>query len=444
MKKYKILLVGLGSIGKNLAKSLTDKGYNINIWDKDQKKTFALCKDLRIDYKKNILKSIKKKNTIIILAIPAGLAVDSFIQNNTKYFKNKSYIVDIGNSHPKDTISRFNYLKKNKIKYISCGFSGGAHGARTNASLMVSCDVREFNFLKKLFLDIIGKNNKKFLKRIGENPNSGNYTKIVHNGIEYGIMQAIADYYLIMKEVLKLNNDEIIKEFTKLQKMIGNSFLIRITKNIIKESKFKKSLISNILDIVDDNNTGGWAVSLAADCKFPIPAISSSVEARFISRQKRIFKNFKIKNKDKIELLEIKNKMLDVLNLAIIASYLQGIGLLQEIINKKKIKINLKYVLLSWMNNSIIRSDLLKKYYSQIKNNKININSIFKKDFSTTKNKDLLDVLVFLTKSNLALTSISSLFTWTNLLVKKKNISFSLIQKQRNYFGGHKLRFHKG
>ena len=136
--------------------------------------------------------------------------------------------------------------------------------------------------------------------------------------------------------------------------------------------------------------------------------------------------------------------MLDVLNLAIIASYLQGIGLLQEIINKKKIKINLKYVLLSWMNNSIIRSDLLKKYYSQIKNNKININSIFKKDFSTTKNKDLLDVLVFLTKNNLALTSISSLFTWTNLLVKKKNISFSLIQKQRNYFGGHKLRFHKG
>jgi len=95
------------------------------------------------------------------------------------------------------------------------------------------------------------------------------------------------------------------------------------------------------------------------------------------------------------------------------------------------------------MNNSIIRSSLLNEYYLQIKNNKIDINNIFKKKFSSNKNKILIDVLIFLINKNIALTSITSLFNWTNLLIKRKNLSFSLIQKQRNYFGGHKILFHK-
>ena len=442
MKKNEILLIGLGSIGENLAYSLIEKGYQINIWDKNKKKNFLLCRELNIKYIENISRFLKKKKLIIILAIPAGLATDNFILDNIKNFKTDVYIVDMGNNHPDDTIRRFNLLKKNKIKYISCGFSGGSRGARTNASLMVSCNSVEFNFLKELFLNIIGKKNKKFLKRIGSNPSLGNYTKIIHNGIEYAVMQAIADYYYVMKVIIRMNNKEILNEFSKLDKKIGNSFLIKITKDIIKESNNKKNSINNILDVVDDNNTGAWTVSLAAEYKFPIPSISSSVEARFISRKKRVFKNFKIKNK-KIQVKKIKDQMLEILNLTIIASYLQGIGLLQEITNKKKITINLKYVFLCWMNNSIIRSKLLNEYYFQIKNNKIDITNVFKKKFSSNKNKILIDVLIFLINKNIALTSITSLFNWTNLLIKRKNVSFSLIQKQRNYFGGHKILFHK-
>ena len=442
MKKNKILLVGLGSIGENLAYSLIEKGYQVNIWDKNKKKTLLLCRELNIKYIENISRFFKKKKLIIILAIPAGLATDNFILDHIKNFMRDIYIVDMGNNHPNDTIRRFNLLKKNKIKYISCGFSGGSHGARTNASLMVSCNVVEFNFLKELFLDIIGKKNKKFLKRIGSKPSLGNYTKIIKNGIKYEVMQAIADYYYVMKDIIRMNNKKILNEFSKLDKKIGNSFLIKITKDIIKESNNKKNSINNILDVVDDNNTGAWTVSLAAEYKFPIPSISSSVEARFISRKKRVFKNFKIKNK-KIQVKKIKNQMLEILNLTIIASYLQGIGLLQEITNQKKITINLKYVFLCWMNNSIIRSKLLNEYYFEIKNNKIDIINTFKKKFSSNKNKILIDVLIFLINKNIALTSITSLFNWTNLLIKRKNVSFSLIQKQRNYFGGHKILFHK-
>jgi len=155
MKKNEILLIGLGSIGENLAYSLIEKGYQVNIWDKNKKKNFLLCRELNIKYIENISRFLKKKKLIIILAIPAGLATDNFILDNIKNFKTDVYIVDMGNNHPDDTIRRFNLLKKNKIKYISCGFSGGSRGARTNASLMVSCNSVEFNFLKELFLNII-------------------------------------------------------------------------------------------------------------------------------------------------------------------------------------------------------------------------------------------------------------------------------------------------
>ena len=140
---------------------------------------------------------------------------------------------------------------------------------------MVGCSKKNFRFLNKLFLDIIGKKNKKFLKRISDNPSAGHYAKIIHNGIEYGIMQSIADYYLIMKEIIKLNDNEIIREISKLNKLIGDSHLLKITEKIIEKSKSNRFLISNILDKVDDNNTGAWTVSLAANCKFPIPSISS-------------------------------------------------------------------------------------------------------------------------------------------------------------------------
>ena len=309
---------------------------------------------------------------------------------------------------------------------------------------MIGCSKKNFNFLKKIFLDIIGIKNKKFLKRISNDPRAGHLTKIIHNGIEYGIMQSIADYYLILKEIIKSNDSKIIKELSNLNDLIGNSYLLEITKKIIEKSKFNKFSINNILDKVDDNNTGAWAVNLATSYKFPIPSISNSVEARFISKQKRIFKVIKIKKrKNKIDIKKIKNEMMLISKLSIISCYLQGIGLLEKISNTEKMKINLRYVLLSWVKNSIIRSDLLKKYYLKIKNNKIEIDSIIKKEFSFKKRKKLINVMMYLANNNISLTSINSFYNWSNLITRRRNIAFSLIQSQRNYFGGHKIKFYK-
>ena len=116
---------------------------------------------------------------------------------------------------------------------------------------------------------------------------------------------------------------------------------------------------------------------------------------------------------------------------------------MEKISDKKKMNINLKYVLLSWMTNSIIRSNLLKKYFLRIKNNKIDINSLVQRELSLNKRKSLINIMIFLTNNNLYLPSINSTYIWTSLATQKKNIAFSLIQGQRNYFGGHKIKFYK-
>ena len=444
MKNYKILIIGLGSIGKNLALSLNEKGYKINVWDIDKKKKIEINKAKKINLVKNIDKFIELNDIIIILAIPSGIKVDNFINKNIFLFKKKSYIVDIGNNHPSDTIRRHNLLKKKEVSYIGCGFSGGIHGARNNASIMLGCSGNDFKNLKDLFTDIAGKKKKDFLKLIGSNPSAGNYVKIIHNAIEYGIMQSIADYYLLMKEEIKLNDKEIVKELNKLNKLLGNSYLVNITKEIIESPKSEKFLIKNILDQVDDNSTGTWAVSLSTDCKYPIPSLSSAVKERFLYKQKRIFKNVKkiIKKKD-IKSKKFMENMQTVVKLSIVSCYIQGIGLLSEVSKVKKININLKNVLLNWSTNSIIRSSLLQKYFKLIKKNKIEIEHLVKSEFSLKRKKILIDFMKFLVKNNLFLPSANSVFAWSNMLLHKKYISFSLIQSQRNFFGSHKIKFLK-
>ncbi len=153
---------------------------------------------------------------------------------------------------------------------------------------------------------------------------------------------------------------------------------------------------------------------------------------------KNIKKKIKYKNLDKI-----KKDILEVTYLLIFSSYLQGIGLLNAISKNKNININLKNTILSWSNNSIINSELLKKIFVKIKSNRIDIYKIFNNELSLSKNNSLNNILVHLTSNNIILPSVFSFSIWANLLVDKENISFSFIQKQRNVFGNHKLKFKK-
>ena len=434
IKQFNFIVVGLGSIGKNLAKYLLSKNLKIKIWDKNSYKTNIICKELGIKFNNSFTKNIEKKNNILILAINSGPTVDEYLSKYLRSLKKIDFVIDIGNNHPEDTIRRFNYLKKQKINYINPGFSGGIDGALGKASLMLSCKNIEFEKLKEIFCLLVGNQNKKSLKLVGNKPNAGNYVKIAHNAIEYAIIQSIADFYFISKEIFGLKNKNIVEEINYIKSQIKNCYLLNITEDILK----KKNKLSSLIDKVDDNNTGSWASKFALDCKYSMPIISSSVDARYLSKSNRfaIKKEFKKKFKNKIRDF---SKLL-ILNIK--ASYIQGIGLLDQINKNNQIKIYLNNSLLSWQYNSIIRSDYLKEIKKNIKQNKIDIFAVYKKIFDTKTQIFYFKVSNFLSLNNFYVPSIFSVCIW--LFYHQKNLFFSsnaLIQKLRNKFGNHEIKY---
>ena len=429
MKNNDLVIVGLGSIGANLAEYLISQNFKIRVWDKNliRLKKFSKKNAIKVNYR---LSKNLRKNDIVILAINAGKNVDDFFYENMKFLKKIKYLIDLGNNHPDDTLRRFFFLKKHNIKYINPGFSGGIEGAKGKASLMISCNKSELKNLNFIFSEISG-DNKKLLKLVGNKPHAGNYVKIVHNSIEYSILQSIADYYFVLKRFRRCSNQKILREIRYIEKKLKNFYLLDIFKKII----LKKINLNRIMDKVDDNNTGAWASQLCIKYKFPTQILHASVDARYLSKSKKFIKPFN----NKISKFNIRN-FTDALIFILRFSYVQGIGLLNEIDKVEKLGLNLNNIILSWRSKSIIRSSLLKNSLKHFNKNKFNSQFVNKNFFSNKKINLFLKTCKDLSKNNLYPSTFLSVGTWLFHHQKYHFISFSLIQKMRNIFGNHKTR----
>ena len=429
MKNNDLLIVGLGAIGANLAHYLISQDYNVRVWDKNFNKLNKFSKKNNIKVFKNFSQNLIK-NCIVILTINAGKNVDYFLNKNLKSLKKIKYLIDLGNNHPNDTLRRFNFLRKNKIIYINPGFSGGIEGAKGKASLMLSCKKSELKNLCNFFCHISG-NKKRSLKLIGSKPQAGNYVKIVHNSIEYSILQSLADYYFVLKKIKKCSDQIILKEISYIEKNINNFYLLNIFKKIIQ----KKTNLNRIVDKVDDNNTGAWASQLCMRYKFPTQVLHASVDARYLSKSEKFIKpfNYKIAN------LKERN-LTDSLIFIFGFSYIQGLGLLNEINKNEKLGLNFENIISSWRFNSIIRSSLLRNISMYLNNNKFNSKFIYKKFFPKKKVNFFLKVCQDLSRNNLYPSTFLSIGIWLFHHQKYHFSSFSLIQKMRNIFGNHKIK----
>tara|TARA_A100000164_G_C21898239_1_gene769105 strand:- start:605 stop:1903 length:1299 start_codon:yes stop_codon:yes gene_type:complete len=429
MKNNNLVIVGLGSIGANLAHYLIGQNYKIRVWDKNlaKLKKFSKKNNIKVNgkFSQNLI-----KNDIVILTINAGKNVDNFFYKNIKSLKKTKYLIDLGNNHPEDTLRRYHFLKKQKIKYINPGFSGGVEGAKGKASLMLSCDKKELEHLSNLFSEISG-NKKSSLKLIGKKPHAGNYVKIVHNSIEYSILQSLADYYFVLKNLKKITSQKILREISYIEKRLKNFYLLDIFKRII----LRKINLNKIMDKVDDNNTGAWASQLCMKYKFPTQILHSSVDARYLSKSKKFIKPFN----NKIIKLDIRN-LTDALIFIIKFSYIQGLGLLNKINKEEKLGLNLNNIILSWKFNSIIRSGLLINSSMFFKENKFELKFVHKKFFSNKKIGLFLKTCKDLTQNNLYPSTFLSVGVWLFHHQKYHFSSFSLIQKMRNIFGNHKIK----
>ncbi|MEC5187483.1 6-phosphogluconate dehydrogenase [Geobacillus thermodenitrificans] len=293
MAKQQIGVIGLAVMGKNLALNIESRGYSVAVYNRSREKTDEFLEEAK---GKNIVGTYSieefvnalEKPRKILLMVKAGAPTDATIEQLKPYLEKGDILIDGGNTYFKDTQRRNEELAKLGIHFIGTGVSGGEEGALKGPSIMPGGQKEAHELVRPIFEAIAAKvDGEPCTTYIGPD-GAGHYVKMVHNGIEYGDMQLIAEAYFLLKHVLGMDAAELHEVFADWNKGELNSYLIEITADIFTkiDDETGKPLVDVILDKAGQKGTGKWTSQNALDLGVPLPIITESVFARFISAMK--------------------------------------------------------------------------------------------------------------------------------------------------------------
>ncbi|MCI0183983.1 MAG: NADP-dependent phosphogluconate dehydrogenase [Acidibacillus sp.] len=286
-------VVGLAVMGKNLALNIESRGYSVSLFNRSPDKTQELIAEypnaqLLGTYSiEEFVSSIKRPRRIILM-VKAGSATDDTIAMIRPYLEAGDLIVDGGNSFYQDTIQRELDLAKNGILFIGTGISGGEEGALHGPSIMPSGDPKAYQMIEPILTKIAAQvSGEPCCTYIGPN-GAGHYVKMVHNGIEYGDMQLIAESYQLLHDVLELDATALHEMFLQWNQGELDSYLIEITADIFNkmDPETNQPLVDMILDTAKQKGTGRWASDSALELGVPLSVITEAVFARCLSSMK--------------------------------------------------------------------------------------------------------------------------------------------------------------
>lgn len=274
-------LIGLGKMGVNLALNMKLKGNRVVGFDIDPDKVKeAQQKGLEIAYSEDKLAAGIGSSKILWLMVPAGHTVDSILEEWLPRLQKNDIIIDAGNSFYKDSIRRYQMMKEHGVGYLDAGISGGVEGARNGVCSMVGGDRDVYDQVSGLFRQISVENGYLYTGPIG----SGHFAKMVHNGIEYGMLQAIGEGFEI------LNASNYTYDYEKLAELWNHGSVIRGWLMSLTADAFQKDAnLSNIRGVIDSNGEGLWSAQEALNLKVPAPIIAISVMMRYRSKQEDSF-----------------------------------------------------------------------------------------------------------------------------------------------------------
>ena len=295
MTKQQIGVVGMAVMGKNLALNIESRGYSVALYNRTGSKTEAVVnehpeKNFKATYTiEEFVQSLEKPRRIIMM-VQAGKGTDATIQALLPHLDKGDILVDGGNTFFKYTMRRNKELANSGINFIGTGVSGGEEGALKGPSIMPGGQKEAYDLIAPVLEQISAKaeDGAPCVTYIGPN-GAGHYVKMVHNGIEYGDMQLIAESYDLLKNVLGLSNDELAETFATWNKGELDSFLMEITADIVTRKDdlgTGKPIVDVILDAAGNKGTGKWTSQSALDLGVPLPLITESVFARYISTLK--------------------------------------------------------------------------------------------------------------------------------------------------------------
>ncbi len=445
-------MIGLGTMGRNLLLNMADHGFAVIGFDKDETKGSALLTESSSTHHVKAVVSLSemvqqlKTPRKIMMLVPAGKPVDDVIESLLPLLDKEDIIIDGGNSFFNDTLRRTNYLQNKNVHFVGMGVSGGEKGARFGPSIMPGGDIAAWNYLKPLLEAVSAKvNNEPCVAYMGKGA-AGHYVKMVHNGIEYAIMQLISEVYDVMKKGLQLNNQELHEVFKHWNENDLKSFLIEITAAIFlqKDELTKNDLVDVILDKAGSKGTGKWTSQEAMNLPVSIPTIDIAVAFRDISvyKEERVAAAKIFGTKDQMITADKNNfiqQIGEALQCAIIISYAQGLSMLHKASEIYQMDIPLDDVVKIWRGGCIIRSTLLEAFYESYQKNK-NLSNILLDEIIASliesKEKSLRTIIAKAMESKIAVTGLMSAVGYLDAYTSDR-MPTNLIQAQRDFFGAH-------
>jgi 6-phosphogluconate dehydrogenase len=372
-KGCEIGLVGLGVMGRSFALNMAEKGFKVAVYSRSEEEVRRFMKQagnrpIEAGYPVEGFTGILKQPRTVLIFVPAGNAVDEVINELTLNFDSGDLLVDCGNSHYPDTARRMEMLAKKGLLFLGMGVSGGESGARHGPSLMPGGSEEGYTRIRPILEACAAQvKGKPCVAYLGPG-SAGHYVKMVHNGIEYGIMQLIAESYDLLRRGLHFDVDHLRSIYERWSEGKLAGYLMEITARILgrKDERSGRPLIDLIVDRARQKGTGKWTSREALDLQTPVPTIDIAVAMRNLS-------DFKEERLEAAEALGGHSRLLEGdregivkeaergLFAAILITYAQGMSLLRRASLHYGYGLDLEEIAGVWRGGCIIRSALLEE-----------------------------------------------------------------------------------
>ena len=448
-------LFGLGVMGQNLVLNMERNGFSVSVYNRTAERTQefmkerAAGKNIRAGYTVQEFVGLLKRPRAIMLMIKAGAPVDAVIEELVPLLDSDDLIIDGGNSHFKDTERRAQALAKKGLHYIGTGVSGGEYGALHGPSIMPGGPREAYERVRPVFDAIAAKvDGEPCVTYIGPR-GAGHYVKMVHNGIEYGDMQLIAEVYDILSRAGGLTAAELHQVFAKWNRGELSSYLIEITADIFAkmDEETGKPLVEVILDEAQQKGTGKWASQDALDLGAPVPTINAAVESRIISAYKgeRVAASRTLSGPavrfegDRQALIEDGQRALFA---AKICSYAQGMALLETASREYDYALDLAAIARIWRGGCIIRARFLNDVAAAFQQDSTLPNLLLSSYFKEAvegRQAALRHVVQTAVELGIPCLALSASLAYYDAY-RTARLPANLTQAQRDYFGAHTYR----
>eukprot|EP00579_Thalassiosira_antarctica_P000936 CAMPEP_0201866616 /NCGR_PEP_ID=MMETSP0902-20130614/1133_1 /ASSEMBLY_ACC=CAM_ASM_000551 /TAXON_ID=420261 /ORGANISM="Thalassiosira antarctica, Strain CCMP982" /LENGTH=490 /DNA_ID=CAMNT_0048391619 /DNA_START=90 /DNA_END=1562 /DNA_ORIENTATION=+ len=451
-------LYGLAVMGQNFALNMASHGFSVCVGNRSPAKVELTVNRAKEEGNlplvgssdvEDFVKQLSKPRKVIILVM-AGKPVDETIALLTQYMEEGDVIVDGGNEWFQNTLRRSKELEVKGIHFVGMGISGGEEGARNGPSLMPGGPKVAYDMIEPIL--------SKCAAQVNDGPctgyvgpvGAGNYVKMIHNGIEYGDMQLIGEVYDIMKNVLKLSNEEMANIFAEWNKSELDCYLIEITSQILAKKDDVTDegyVIDYVLDKTGMKGTGRWTIQEAAERSVAAPTMAASLDARYISARKdeRVKASTILKGPDmtSAEIPVHKAQLLDDLKAALYASkvcsYAQGLGIIKGCSDDMSWNVNLSECARLWKGGCIIRAALLQKIQDALARDNKLPNLILDPVIAGELNERTAAwrrVIVTAIGYGVATPALSGSLNYFDSY-RRASLPANLTQAQRDFFGGH-------